>query len=153
MLKKHKTKFACELNKLRIQAGYRQVDLAKKINVTASYMSQLESGTKKPTPRIIRRLSPHLRVTPNHLLKTIGMVEMDLVSTLACHREHINSVMPNISEEQLEEFANYLTYLDFKAYTSDLAHGNMIELLTSKPVMTAQFNEAHYKKSRQGRKS
>lgn len=108
--------FGRELRKLRREeVRYSQARLAELAGVTASYISQLETGAKIPTPRVIRSLSPHLEVTPNHLLSKIGMVEMDLASTLASNRDQVSSSMPDLPEEQLEELANYLTYLDFKA--------------------------------------
>jgi len=110
------TEFGRELRRLRRQGKtkYSLAQLARLAGVTASYISQLETGDRSPTPRVIRRLSRHLGVAPNHLLSKIGMVEMDLAGTLASNREHLNSIVPDMTNEQLEELANYLTYLDFK---------------------------------------
>jgi transcriptional regulator with XRE-family HTH domain len=114
-MREPQNEFGRELRKLRLGAEYSQARLAELARVTASYISQLEIGTKIPTPRVIRQLSPHLGVPSNHLLSRIGMVEMDLASTLADKRDHVSSIMPDLPEEQLEELANYLTYLEFKA--------------------------------------
>jgi hypothetical protein len=39
---------------------------------------------------------------------------MDLASTLSSKREYVGGIAPDLSGEQLEELANYLTYLEFK---------------------------------------
>jgi len=118
-MKEPKTEFGWELRKLRLEGKirYSQSQLAKLAGITASYISQLETQEKIPKPRVIRRLSAHLGVTPNHLFSKCGMVEMDLASTLANNRDQVSRKMPDLSQEQLEELANYLTYLDFKAST------------------------------------
>ncbi len=106
--------FGRELRGLRRARGLSQARLAELAGVTASYLSQLETGERNPTPTVIRRLSPHLDVSPNHLLGRIGMVEMDLAGTLAGNREYVGRVAPDLTGEQAEEMANYLTYLEFK---------------------------------------
>jgi transcriptional regulator with XRE-family HTH domain len=115
-MRKPGNEFGRELRRLRREGEvkYSQARLAELAGVTASYLSQLETGKRNPTPRVIRRLSPHLGVSPNHLLRTIGMLEMDLASTLASKREYVDGIIPDLAEEQLEELANYLTYLEFK---------------------------------------
>ena len=114
-MKEPQNEFGRELRKLRLGAGYSQARLAELAGVTASYISQLEIGEKSATQRIIRRLSPHLGVIPNHLFSKIGMVEMDLASTLVAHRDRVRAALPNLPDQETEELANYLTYLEFKA--------------------------------------
>ncbi len=106
--------FGRELRRLRREQGLSQARLAELAGVTASYLSQLETGERNPTPMVIRRLSPYLNVSPNHLLGRIGMVEMDLAGTLAGNRAYVGRVAPDLPEDQVEEMANYLTYLEFK---------------------------------------
>lgn len=76
------TQFGRELRKLRLDAGYSQARLAESLNTATSYISQLETGKRMPTLRIIRRLSPFLGVAPSYLLKKVGMVEMNLADAL-----------------------------------------------------------------------
>jgi shikimate 5-dehydrogenase len=76
------TQFGRELRKLRLDAGYSQARLAESVNTATSYISQLETGKRMPTLRIIRRLSPFLGVTPDYLLRKVGMVEMNLADAL-----------------------------------------------------------------------
>jgi transcriptional regulator with XRE-family HTH domain len=106
--------FGKELRRLRRQLSLSQARLADLAGVTASYLSQLETGDRRPTRSVIQRLSPHLEVSPNHLLSKIGVIEMDLARTLADKREYVRGVAPDLSDEQAEEMANYLTYLEFK---------------------------------------
>lgn len=116
-MKEPTTEFGRELRKLRLEGKirYTQSQLAKLAGVTASYISQLETQDKIPSPPVIRRLSTHLGVTTNHLLSKLGMVEMDLAVTFASNRDQVRRKMPDLPEDQLEEIANYLTYLDFKS--------------------------------------
>jgi transcriptional regulator with XRE-family HTH domain len=113
-MREPRNEFGRELRKLRRARGFSQARLAELAGVTASYLSQLETGERRSTPGVIRRLSPHLEVSPNHLFARIGMVEMDLAGTLADNREYVNRLAPGLTREQAEEMANYLTYLDFK---------------------------------------
>lgn len=113
-MREPRNEFGRELRKLRRGRGFSQARLAELAGVTASYLSQLETGERHPTPGVIRRLSPHLEVSPNYLLARIGMVEMDLAGTLAGNREYVGRLAPGLTREQAEEMANYLTYLDFK---------------------------------------
>ena len=116
-MKEPTSEFGQELRRLRREGmiKYSQANLANLAGIKASYVSQLETGKKNPTPRVIHRLSHHLGVTPNHLLAKIGMVEMDLASTFASNRDQVREKMPDLTQQQLEDLTNYLTYLDFKA--------------------------------------
>ena len=109
--------FGRELRRLRREREfkYTQVQLAALAGITASYVSQLETGDKDPTVSVIHKLSPHLGVPSNHLLRIIGMVEMDLAGTFANNRVQVKYKIPGLTEQQVEELADYLTYLEFKA--------------------------------------
>jgi putative transcriptional regulator len=57
------------LRTLRLERGYRQVDLAKRAKVTSVYLSQLENGRKKnPSLAVLRRLAKALGVPVTELL-------------------------------------------------------------------------------------
>lgn len=117
IMKNTPSEFSRKLRDLRLNGKYKytQASLAGLAGVTPSYISQLETGKKVPTPKIIRKISPHLGIDPNFLLNTLGMVEMDLAGTLANKREQISREMPNLKPEEIEELSNYLTYLEFKS--------------------------------------
>ena len=116
-MKKAKTEFGKELRRLRTEGSikYTQAGLAKLAGVTAGYISQLETEDLTPRVSVIRNLSRHLGVEPNHLLRTIGMVEMDISRTYTWNVDAVREKMPDLAAEQIAELANYLTYLDFKA--------------------------------------
>jgi putative transcriptional regulator len=57
------------LKALRLERGYRQIDLAKRAKVTNVYLSQLENGRKKnPSLAVLRRLAKALGVPVTELL-------------------------------------------------------------------------------------
>ena len=116
-MREPQTDFGKELRRLRLEAGYSQTKLSELAGITSGYISQLETGDKHPTLQIIRILSQQLDVKPNHLFIKIGMMEMNLGSSLVNNRDRLNNEMPNLPQDQLEELAIYLTYLEFKAST------------------------------------
>jgi len=61
-MKNTPSEFSRKLRDLRLNGKYKytQVILGRLAGVTPSYISQLETGKKNPTPKIIRKLSPHL---------------------------------------------------------------------------------------------
>lgn len=109
--------FSEELRRLRKRPGYNltQTELGELVGVTASYISQLESGNRKPSVPVVRELSKHLGVSTNHLLGKFGMAEMDLANTFIKNKEKLKLRLPQMQEDQLDELANYLTYIDFKS--------------------------------------
>ena len=113
--------FGQELRRLRREGTikYSQAGLANLAGIKASYISQLETGNRKPSPAVVRKLSNHLGVKTNHLFGKLGMAEMDLAGTLMNNKDELKRKMPGISEEQLDELANFLTYLDFKSSVLD----------------------------------
>jgi len=115
-MKEPQTEFGLELRKLRREElKWTQARLSECAGISAAYVSQLETGDKPPTLHIIRTLSGCLGVLPNRLFRTINMVEMDLASTLASHRDQVRATLPDLPDQETEELANYLTYLEFKA--------------------------------------
>lgn len=114
-------KFGEELRSLRTRPTRKlsQAKLASLVGVTASYISQLETGNRRPKPVVVRKLSKHLGVKPNHLFGKLGIAEMDLASTFMNNKDELKRRMPRMPQEQLEELANYLTYLDFKISVLD----------------------------------
>ncbi len=119
-MKKPTTDFGRELRNLRKkEAGISQKELATLAGISIGYLSMLETGGKRPTDRVIRRLSRVFEIDPNHLFRTVNKVEMDLVSTLINKRDEIHNKMPDLPSKHLEEIANYLTYLEFKAIIID----------------------------------
>ena len=107
--------FGQELRKLRKEAKYKQVRLAELAGISAAYISQLETGQKKPTDRVITKLSGALDIAENNLLIKIGKLKMDLVGTLAIGRKEALELLSTISDEQWKELLTYLAYIKVKS--------------------------------------
>jgi transcriptional regulator with XRE-family HTH domain len=108
--------FGKELRRLRTKGEkrYSQAQLAELAGITPSYVSQLETGVRNPTHRVIKRLSAVLGVRPNQLLSTVGLVEFSMPVSLAEKREYAISILDKLSEDEMEELADFLSYLKFK---------------------------------------
>lgn len=61
-------RFAERLREVRQSRGMTQVDLARKANVTPSYLSRLEGGKVAPGIDMVERLAGVLGITPAELL-------------------------------------------------------------------------------------
>jgi len=107
--------FGQELRKLRKEARYTQDQLAKLARISASYISQLETDKKKPTDRVITKLSDALNIGENQLLIKVGKLKMDLAGTLAIRRNEAPELLTKLSDEQWEELLTYLAYMKVKA--------------------------------------
>ena len=107
--------FGQALRKLRKEAKYRQAQLAKRAGISAAYISQLETGKKKPTDRVITKLSGALDIAENHLLIKIGKLKMDLAGTLGVDRNEAPELLATISDEQWKELLTYLAYIKVKS--------------------------------------
>jgi transcriptional regulator with XRE-family HTH domain len=64
--------FGQELRRLRKGLKLKQAQLAKLALISAAYISQLETGEKKPTDRVIAKLCGALDIPENRLLIKIG---------------------------------------------------------------------------------
>lgn len=107
--------FSAELRKLRKDATYTQDQLADIAGISAAYISQLETGKKKPTDRVITKLSDALNIPENQLLIKVGKVKMDFVETLAINRNELSKLLAALSDEQWEELLTYLSYIKLKS--------------------------------------
>jgi transcriptional regulator with XRE-family HTH domain len=107
--------FSTELRKVRKHAAYTQVQLASLAGISAAYISQLETGKKKPTDRVITKLSAALNIPENQFLIKIGKVKMDFVETLAITRTESSKLLAALSDEQWEELLTYLAYIKLKS--------------------------------------
>ena len=111
--------FGQELRKLRKEAKYRQVQLAKLAGISGTYVSQLETGKKKPSDRVITKLTSALDIPENRLFIKIGKLKMDLAATLAIGRKEAPAIITSLSDEQWEELLTYLAYIKVKASITD----------------------------------
>ena len=111
--------FGQALRKLRREAKYRQAQLAKRAGISAAYISQLETGKKKPTDRVIAKLSGALDIPENRLFIKMGKLKMDLAATLSTDRKEAPEILTSLSDEQWEELLTYLAYIKVKASIAD----------------------------------
>jgi transcriptional regulator with XRE-family HTH domain len=113
--------FGQELRRLRKEVKLRQIQLAKLAGISAAYISQLETGKKKPTDRVMAKLCGALDIPENRLLIKIGKIKMDLAATLAVRRKEMPKMLTSLSDDQLEELLTYLAYIKVKASIIDKA--------------------------------
>ena len=107
--------FGQELRRLRKDFTLKQVQLAKLAGISAAYISQLETGTKKPTDRVITKLCGALDIPENRLLIKIGKIKMDLAATLATRRKEMPKILSSLTDDQLDELLTYVAYIKVKA--------------------------------------
>jgi len=107
--------FGEELKKQRKAATHTQVQLAKLAGISAAYISQLETGNKKPTDKVITQLSDALGIEENQLFIKVGKLKMDLAATLATRRNEAPELLTNLSDKEWEELLTYLAYMKVKA--------------------------------------
>ena len=111
----NQNQFGEELRKRRKEAKYTQDHLAKLAGISAAYISQLETGKKKPTDRVITKLSDALNIEENQLLILVGKIKMDLAGALAIRQDEASELLTNLSGEEWDELRTYLAYIKVKA--------------------------------------
>jgi len=86
------------IRRLRQSAGLNQRQLADRVQVSATYVSHLESGRREPSIQILRRLAQELQVPPGLLLGIVMWTELP-----AEQREPYRKLLDNLVElAQLE---------------------------------------------------
>ena len=64
-----KTTFGERLRELREEADLSLRELAREVNVSAAFMSDIELGKRYPSDEVLERLARVLQTTPDELLK------------------------------------------------------------------------------------
>lgn len=85
---------------LRQRAGFLQEDLAERVGITQSYLSQIENGHKEPNLSTLRQISEKLGVSLPILL-FLAMEYKDVRSDRKEAFERIFPRLKNIMEDQL----------------------------------------------------
>jgi transcriptional regulator with XRE-family HTH domain len=111
--------FGKELRRLRKSLQLRQDQLAELAGISAAYISQLETGKKNPTDRVITKLCGALDIPENRLLIKIGKMKMDLAATLATRRKKVPTILRSLTDDQLEELLTYIAYIKVRASIKD----------------------------------
>lgn len=56
-----------KIKEIRVEKGLTQIELARKANISQSYLSELESNKKSPTLRQLCKIADALNVQPDEL--------------------------------------------------------------------------------------
>lgn len=99
-----KDEFGPRLGQFRNDAGLSQTQLANEVGTSQSAISQLESGERKPSFDMVRRLAKALNVSPAHLL---GEAVDELRPEEQAYFRQFRS-LPDAAKQELSEFAEYL---------------------------------------------
>lgn len=67
------------LRNLRISAGLSQNEFAEMIEINNSYLSRIENGERRPSPKIMKRIVKVLPVTYEQLVDASGLISDDFV--------------------------------------------------------------------------
>jgi transcriptional regulator with XRE-family HTH domain len=103
------------LKEIRKSLGLTQIQLSLSAKISAAYVSQLETGKKQPTDRVITKLCAALEIPENRLLIKIGKVKMDFAGTFKTNKRDVKSLINSLSDEQLDELQKFLAYLTIKS--------------------------------------
>jgi len=99
------------LRQLRESQQLTVSDLADKVGVKRSYITMLEEGDRKPSPKLIRNLASTLDVLPIYLKLATGQVEFwDLYPADIEHAPSGYS-LSDINEEEETKLLWFLHYL------------------------------------------
>jgi len=93
-------------------------ELARLAGISPGYLSQLETGAKTPTPRVIRAISGALDIHPNNLLSAAQILVLPLERGL---RDQQDAILFSV-EVDAEERDQLLTYLSFLRFRASVGH-------------------------------
>ncbi|MEP0814193.1 MAG: helix-turn-helix domain-containing protein [bacterium] len=65
------------IRNLRIAAGLAQHELAQEIDINNSYLSRIENGERRPSPKIMKRMAAVLPTTYEDLVAASGLISED----------------------------------------------------------------------------
>jgi SOS-response transcriptional repressor LexA len=67
------------LRNLRLRRGLSQFDLATAVGINNSYLSRIENGERRPSPKILKKFADALRYSYDELVVTSGILTEDFV--------------------------------------------------------------------------
>ena len=103
---------ATVLNSARINQGYSILELAEKTGISASYISRLETGKRKPSVKILQKLAITLELDLKELLSLAGLMDkaqnafFDMEEILSSQFVYSNNSM--LSNKQRKEILDIL---------------------------------------------
>ena len=99
----------------RRELGVGQGYVAERTEVTAGYISQVETGKTKPSDGFLQRLEVALELRPGTLFLRIGKPPLDLLKALLQPAD-----IADASGNELVELTRYLTFLRLHASLQEL---------------------------------
>ncbi len=100
---------------LRRDAKLSQRQIAERLDVSAAYVSQIETGATVVSLRLLRQLASFHNIMPSVLLRYLGLQEFDW---LALMPEEVGrapdsqrDLFQGLSEDERAELTSYLAYL------------------------------------------
>ncbi|UCB44037.1 MAG: helix-turn-helix transcriptional regulator [Dehalococcoidales bacterium] len=99
------------LRQLRESQQLTVSDLADKVGVKRSYITMLEEGDRKPSPKLIRNLAGALDVLPLYLKLTTGQVEFWDLYPVDIDQAPSGYSLSDISKEEEAKLLWFLHYL------------------------------------------
>lgn len=113
------TEFGSKLATERRRQGLTVTGLANLAGISPGYLSQLETGAKPPTEKVIRLLSGALDINPNSLYSAVGIIVMPLAAALQ-NEGDTTTLDLEVTEPERALLVEYLQFLRFRAYMRQL---------------------------------
>ncbi len=80
------------LRNLRLRRGLSQFDLASSAGINNSYLSRIENGERRPSPKILKKFSEILQFPYDELVVTSGILSEEFVrATPASHQPNVDT--------------------------------------------------------------
>ncbi len=108
------------LKELRSSHGWSQADLAKKLEVHRSYISQLETMRVPISLRRLRRIAELYDVHPQSLFALLGVQEFDWVRTFRDDKSHGKDYLSTAAAKERDELSLYLEFIRWRNSTKRL---------------------------------
>ena len=112
----------------RLKHKMTQADLAKKIDKSASLLSRIERGERRPNQRVLLSLSSILDVRIQVLQQKAGYTpEFDWYASFVVQKERERDILLTASDAEKQELRQYLLYLRFRATVSKVGQSHTSE--------------------------
>ncbi len=103
------SEFSEKLKKLRVNAGYTQADVARRLGIASSTIGMYEQGRREPDMEIISKICELFHVSPTYLMspKTEAPAEIsEVINSMREQMKNSDGLMFNgvpVSEEDTEK--------------------------------------------------
>lgn len=92
------------LRNLRLRRGMSQFDLAHAVGINNSYLSRIENGERRPSPKILRKFAEVLSYPYEELVVTSGILSADFVKSTP--PEPVKQLQPAPAHDVLQQLIN-----------------------------------------------